>query len=338
VDAPETHVFNTADGVQLRLTRYRGGVKGPVMLAHGLGVSSLIFSIDTIGTNLLEYLFANGYDVWLLDYRASIALPTSTAPQNADDVALMDFPAAVRYIQEEAGVESVQVVAHCFGAVAFSMAMLGGLRGVRSAVLSQVGMHTVTPILGRAKAGLHLPSMLENLGIESLTAYAGRNPDWRDRLFTRALEILPGKREEECDNPVCPRITFMYGHLYRHDRLNPATHNALNEMFGVASIDSFEHVAHMVRAGHVVNADGRDNYMPNLQRMAIPLAFVHGADNGCWLPESTRRSYDALCAANGPELYSRHVVPGYGHIDCIFGEDAAEDVYPLILRHLEETQ
>lgn len=338
VDAPETHAFTTADGVQLRLTRYMGGAKGPVMLAHGLGVSSLIFSIDTIGTNLLEYLFANGYDVWLLDYRASIALPTSTAPQNADDVALMDYPAAVRYIRETAGVESVQVVAHCFGAITFSMAMLGGLRGVRSAVLSQAGMHTVTPILGRAKAGLHLPSMLENLGIESLTAYAGRNPDWRDRLFSRALEILPGKREEECDNPVCPRITFMYGHLYRHSRLNPATHNALHEMFGVASIDSFEHVACMVRAGHVVNADGRDNYMPNLQRMAIPLAFIHGAENGCWLPESTQRSYDALRAANGPELYTRHVIPGYGHIDCIFGEDAAEDVYPLILRHLEETQ
>jgi cholesterol oxidase len=45
-----------------------------------------------------------------------------------------------------------------------------------------------------------------------------------------------------------------------------------------------------------------------------------------------------LRAANGLELYSRHVIPGYGHIDCIFGEDAAEDVYPLILRHLEETR
>lgn len=338
VDAPETHLFSTDDGVQLRLTRYRGGAKGPVMLAHGLGVSSLIFSIDTIGTNLLEYLFANGYDVWLLDYRASIALPSSTASQNADDVALMDYPAAVSYVREAAGVESVQVVAHCYGAITFSMAILGGLKGVRSAVLSQAGMHTVTPFLGRVKAGLYLPSMLENLGIESITAYAGSNPDWKDRLFSRALDILPGQGEEGCDNPICPRITFMYGHLYRHSRLNSETHGALDEMFGVAAIDAFEHVARIVRAGHVMTADGRDNYMPNLGRMAIPVAFIHGAENGCWLPESTERSYNALRAANGPQFYTRHVIPGYGHLDCIFGEDAAEDVYPLILRHLQETQ
>ena len=44
----------TEDGKQLRLTRYRGGDRGPVVLTHGLGVSSLIFSIDTIATNLLE--------------------------------------------------------------------------------------------------------------------------------------------------------------------------------------------------------------------------------------------------------------------------------------------
>jgi cholesterol oxidase len=28
-------------------------------------------------------------------------------------------------------------------------------------------------------------------------------------------------------------------------------------------------------------------------------------------------------------------VPGYGHIDCIFGKNAATDVYPLMLRHFD---
>ena len=49
-------------------------------------------------------------------------------------------------------------------------------------------------------------------------------------------------------------------------------------------------------------------------------------------------TYDLLCAKNGAELYDRHVIPGYGHIDCIFGENAARDIYPLILEHLEKTQ
>jgi cholesterol oxidase len=48
-------------------------------------------------------------------------------------------------------------------------------------------------------------------------------------------------------------------------------------------------------------------------------------------------TYNALCAAFGPELYERHVIPGYGHIDCIFGKNAAQDVYPYMLAHLEKT-
>src|SRR5205085_4050053 len=68
----QVHTARTPDGVDLRLTRYNAGGKGPVMLAHGLGVSSRIFSMDTIDTNLTEYLVAAGYDVWLLDFRASV--------------------------------------------------------------------------------------------------------------------------------------------------------------------------------------------------------------------------------------------------------------------------
>src|SRR4051812_19710670 len=71
-------VFTTTDGVPLRLLRYHGGQKGPVILAHAFGTSSLLYLIDTIETNLTEYLVAHGYDVWVLDYRASAALPASS--------------------------------------------------------------------------------------------------------------------------------------------------------------------------------------------------------------------------------------------------------------------
>ncbi|MBN9267383.1 MAG: hypothetical protein J0I75_22990, partial [Hyphomicrobium sp.] len=70
VGEPEVHYFTTGDGKRLRLIRYAGGKKGPVLFTHGLGVSSLIYTIDTIDTNLVEYLVSAGYDCWLLDYRA----------------------------------------------------------------------------------------------------------------------------------------------------------------------------------------------------------------------------------------------------------------------------
>ena len=49
-------------------------------------------------------------------------------------------------------------------------------------------------------------------------------------------------------------------------------------------------------------------------------------------------SLELLSTHNDAGLYSRRTIPGYGHIDCIFGKDAARDVYPLVLEHLDENQ
>ena len=337
VDAPEVYGFGASDGVQLQLTRYRGGSKGPVILSHGLGVSSLIYSIDTIDTNLTEYLFAHGYDVWLLDYRSSIALPASSGLASGDDIATKDYPAAVNKVRELTGAASVQMVVHCWGSTTFFMAMLAGLTGVRSAVSSQIATHIVAPTMTRLKTGLHLPSFLDALGVESLTAYVDQHADWRERLYDEALKLYPVALTEECDSPVCHRISFMYAPLYQHEQLNQATHDALHELFGVANIRSFEHIALLARKGHLVAFDGSDAYLPHLERLAIPICFIHGAANQCFLPESTEITYNLLRQTNGDGLYSRHVVPNYGHIDCIYGKNAVNDIYPLMLKHLDAT-
>ncbi len=338
VGAPEIHPFTTDDGVALRLTRYRGGSKGPVILSHGLGVSSRIFSIDTIETNLLEFLYAHGYDVWLLDFRASIELPASAQRFSADDVAQYDYPAAVAKVREVTTSPSVQMVVHCYGSTTFFMAMLAGLEGVRSVVSSQIATHVICPPMTRLKSGLHLPTLLDKLGVESLTAYTDTNANWLHRLYDRFLDAFPDDEEEECTSAVCHRITFMYSLLYEHDQLNSATHEALHEMFGVANIDAMEHLALMVRTGGLRSVDGQDIYIPHLGRLAIPITFIHGAENACFLPESTAKTMELLAQRNGAHLYRRHVVPGYGHIDCMFGKRAALDVYPLILEHLESTR
>src|ERR1039458_119455 len=75
--------------------------------------------------------------------------------------------------------------------------------------------------------------------------------------------------------------------------------------------------------------------MPHLDRLAIPISFIHGAQNECFLPESTETTMNDLIKANESKFYQRHVIPGYGHIDCIYGKNAAKDVYPFVLEHLE---
>ena len=67
INAPTVYPLPSGGGARRWLLRYQGGSRGPVLLTAGAGISSLIFSLDTIETNLLEFLFTRGYDVWLLD-------------------------------------------------------------------------------------------------------------------------------------------------------------------------------------------------------------------------------------------------------------------------------
>ena len=87
----------------LRLTRYRGGGRGPVLLAAGFGMSATSFLLDTIETNLAEYLVEHGYDVWLFDYRAGIDLPSARSSCTIDDIALRDWPTAVDEVRRVTG-------------------------------------------------------------------------------------------------------------------------------------------------------------------------------------------------------------------------------------------
>jgi cholesterol oxidase len=65
-NAPTVHPLNGGGG-RPRLIRYEGGSHGPVLLIAEAAASSPVFTIDTIETNLVEFLFAHSYDVWILD-------------------------------------------------------------------------------------------------------------------------------------------------------------------------------------------------------------------------------------------------------------------------------
>jgi cholesterol oxidase len=339
VGVPEVYDLLTEDKVSLRLTRYRGGHKGPVILVHGLGVSSAIFSTDLIPVNLLEYLYAHGYDVWLFDFRASIALDCSRQPSDGDQVARFDYPAAVDKVREITGASSVQFVVHCWGATTFFMSMLSGLQGVRSFVTSQIGMRVFSPIDVRLKTGLRVPDFLDAIGIHALDAKAWSNESWFKKVYDQVLKIPAAMfAQGRCTSACCHRITFMYASLYNQEQLNEQTHENLHELFGVANMHSFQHIAKIGRHNQLVDFKGNDIYLPRLDCLNLPIAFIHGGENRCFLPEGTERTYDMLRTRFDPGQYSRHVVPGYGHIDCIFGKNAVKDVYPHILAHLDKTK
>lgn len=336
VKSPDIFYFHSADGVQLRLTRYQGGSKGPVILSHCIGVSQLMYSTDTIDTNLLEFLYTHDFDVWLLDHRLSIELPAAHRQSTMDDVATKDYPSAVNKVLEISRAKSLQIIAHGVGSSTFTMAMLAGLQGVRAAVCSQVSTDLYVPLLNLTKS--YLTPLSKVLGFRTMTTYTDTDASPIDRVYNWLIKAYPMEAEENCNNPVCQRVTGLYGNLYEHNQLSQETHSALHELFGTVNLSAMTQLSRIATTRHLVNAAGEEAYLPHMERLAIPIAFIHGADNVCVLPKSTEITLDRVSKANGADLYVRHLIPDYGHVDCIIGKNAVSDVYPLILDHLQNSE
>ena len=329
---PDIHEVQTDDGVTIRLTRYNGGTKGPILLAPGFGVSTLSFNVDTVKPNLPQAISERGFDTWLLDYRASPDLPSARSRFSLDDVARKDWFTAVQAVRGFTGADSVIALGHCVGSMTLLMGLLAGLPNVRAAVCSQLTTHPVTTRLTRLKAVLHLAELMDYAGIHSLDTTV--QPTAAARALDLLLRLYP-VGDEDCDSPVCRRIFALYGPSYKHSRLDEATHAAILDMFGVSSVPAFRHITRILREGHVVDKDGNDTYLPNFDRLNLPILFIAGAENRLFLPESSRILHDKLVAAFGPAKFRRIVVPGYAHMDCFVGKDAAKDVYPDLLDWLE---
>lgn len=330
---PDVHGLLTEDGVALRLTRYQGGSKGPVMLAPGFGNKAEVYAMDTTATNFVEYLVAHDYDVWLFDRRSSPALPSSALPYSIDEVAKYDWPAAVAEVQRLTQAKDVQVVAHCMGSMTLLMAKILGLEGVRNAVCSQVTTYFETDTMNRLKARFHIAEGLSALGVKNVTTHV--KPTWSGALLDKALALYPIPKGEACDNPVCHRIFGMFGPVYAHAQLNRATHDEMDQIFGIANTTVLKHLLAILGKGHVIDKDGKDVYMPHIDRLTFPIHFIAGAKNQIAYPSTSERLYKELLELGNPERYSRTEYEDYAHLDCFAGKDAASDIFPDLISQLD---
>jgi hypothetical protein len=74
----------------------------------------------------------------------------------------------------------------------------------------------------------------------------------------------------------------------------------------------------------------------NIRRLKhIPIMLFSGSDNKTLDPKSTDKSYSILKDTFGPANYKRHVVPGYGNLDCWMGREAYKDVYPMVREEVD---
>src|SRR3954467_9742998 len=155
--------FVTDDGRTANVVHVTGPTpptRGPVLLVHGAGVRGNIFRA-AVEANLVDDLIANGFDVWLENWRASIDLPPTE--WTLDDAALFDHPAAVRTVLDRTGASTCQAVIHCQGSTSFMMSAVAGLLPeVDTIVSNAVSLHPVVPRLARWKS-IYLTKVMSRL-------------------------------------------------------------------------------------------------------------------------------------------------------------------------------
>jgi len=330
--------FTAGDGLALNVlhvTRESPATRGPVLLVHGAGVRASIFH-PPVERTLVDCLIDEGYDVWLENWRTSVdVLPTCWT---LDQAACFDHPAAVRTVLRETGSATLKAVVHCQGSTSFMMAVVTGrLPEVTTIVSNAVSLHPVIPRLAALKLLYALPAF----GL--ISDYM--NPQWGLEAPTvpaKLIQWIVRATHHECDNAVCKQVSFTYGagfpSLWSHENLNDATHAFVTHEFGPCSVAFFRQMGRSVRRGHLVPVDRTlglpVDFASAAPRTTARVAFIAGANNLCFLPDSQIRSFEHFQAHQPDRGHSLHVLPNYGHLDVFIGQHAARDVFPVILDEL----
>ena len=272
----EVHAVPTSDGTEVRLTRYKFGTKGPLVLAPGYGNAARAFAIDTVPKNWVQYLGEHGYDVWLLDYRASPDLPSSFTQFTVDDIALRDWPAAIDTVRtRDRRRTRCRRWATASAACRCSWPIGGGMQGLRcgDVLARSPATRSRRPATRRAPGrGWRRSS--------SCSASRASTPTTTRRRWDGKADR--DGDEGRCpfrhvyDNPVARRIYFIYGDVFDYENINqPTMEQAVPGFFGNGNITFFEHISLMIRASAARDARGADAYLANLDALQAPDQLHH---------------------------------------------------------------
>jgi hypothetical protein len=307
-----------------------------VLLVHGAGVRAEIFRAP-VETTVVDYLVDHGYEVWLENWRASIDVKPNQ--WTLDQAAIYDHPEAVRTVVRQTGKQEIKAIIHCQGSTSFMMSAVAGLvPQVKTIVSNAVSLHPVVPSFSRVKLKFVLPTV--GLVIDHFT------PQWGIKAPTpmaKAMSLLVSLTHHECHNEVCKQVSFFYGSgfpaLWRHENLNPETHEWLKKEFAFVPLSFYRQITRCVKAGHLVSTRSgtklpRD-FTAQPPQTSARFSFFAGHHNRCFLPESqieTHRFFEA----HAPGRHSLHILPEYSHLDMFMGQSAARDVFPLMVAELDK--
>jgi len=357
---PEAIPVTTEDHCQLELRRHTG-TKGhrPVLLVHGASAASATFRIGERQT-LVDYLLAQGFEVWTLDWRAGMRRAQDLYCGNRstdftiDAAARYDVPAAIKRISELGSEKKIAIVGHCMGGGIVSQGIARGHIAnaqVESVVLSGLGLfykgaidnmlkaedQVLEEILANGQALLHPMRRWD----PSVCTQDPRDGPW-DPLMEEPYSVwLRMPLRHDCNNHLCHRLSYMFGMPFLPDKIPSIHRDHLPSQFGYIPMKFFLHCSQNLRRGYAAPFGSMKRPDPAyLNRAAFQqfnLTLITGDLNSLWHRDSIDTMYEWLRrgrTSEQPRGLRKHVIRDYGHQDLLWGTGAPEDVFPHILAGL----
>ncbi len=360
---PTTVLLKTHDEPALHVPLFRfEGTGQPVLLLHGASAWSGSFVVPK-NESLVDALRSRGHDVWLLDWRGGRnTLQRYDDPRYGDlfsfeSIAKDDVLNAVRHIAETRGrqgrSEAVNMIGHCVGGGLAALAV--ALRDedthpLRKVVLSTLGLFAVQDWQGALKAD---DLLLERaLAAEPERTTVHPDPVRVGEPWPGPLEagwriwpkpLLPGHVAcgdgDSRPGPVFSRLAFMFGRIAMWNRLHPSLRGdtALCEQFGRIHLQTYLQCGQSVRRGFIAPFDApvrtavdrsddllRRRFLNKEKFSQVPMTLITGVENNLWHRDSIDKMSDWLRRIPGQVGCVKHVVPGYGHQDLLWGTGAGQ--------------
>jgi len=340
----------TKDGWDLSVNRYTlrdssSQKKAAVILCHGFNINNRFWDLDK-RCSIARYLAGNGYDVWAPSLRGSglsgkpilsdlkgmmrfeiqaiprmlLKAPADITKLNwtIDDHIHKDIPAIIDLVKKESGFDKIYWIGHSMG----SIVVFGYLEAEdRDNVAGFISLSSMMIIPKPLNPQLEAAANERQLLTASLLLNATVASQLRNyTLGTVKIpieELLMNKDNMETDV------------IYRFFRL------AIDD----TSPGIMTQFANSLEAGKMVSSDGKLNYTDSMNLVKVPVLIAGGGRDGFVTEKGLRGTYEAISSSDKSiVIFSKAngYSVDYGHCDLILGKNSETEVYPVILKWLDE--